>query len=118
MEEWKSVLRGAMKNAMRSRQANVVAVMRETLAALENAEAPPTSEAPIATQGDGPIAGSVAGLGAGEVARLKLTPEAAAATIDGELDELKKAISDALIVGENETAQVLRTKLDALIALR
>lgn len=50
---------------MRERQADAVAALRETLAAIDNAEAIDASAAPPVQHGV--IAGGVAGLGAGEV---------------------------------------------------
>jgi hypothetical protein len=66
IEEWKSVLRAALRDALRTRQAPAVAVLRETLAAIDNAEAADSSAAPPVQHGV--IAGGVPGLGARLVA--------------------------------------------------
>ncbi len=67
VDEWKTLLRTALRDAQRGRDGEAMAVLREALATIDNAEAPDVSHAP---SGDtGPIAGAVQGLGAGEIAR-------------------------------------------------
>ena len=73
-------MRRALPSAVRARDKQAVAALRSALAAIDNAEAVDTPQAPPG-QGPGsaaraeqtPIAGAVLGLGAGEVARRKLT---------------------------------------------
>lgn len=89
VEEWRAVLRAALKDAMRAREVDAVAVLRTTLAAIDNAEAADPRTAPVVQEGI--IAGGVAGLGAGEVARKVLSPEAVKAVIGRELAELREA---------------------------
>ena len=65
VEEGKSVVRAALQEALRARQTHVVSVLRETLGAIDDAEAAESSAAPSAQAGV--IAGGVSGLGAGEM---------------------------------------------------
>src|SRR5689334_20556189 len=44
--EWKSVLRERLKESMRGKDARLVSMYRETLAAIDNAEAPAVSQGP------------------------------------------------------------------------
>ncbi|MBL8953024.1 MAG: hypothetical protein JNK82_19760 [Myxococcaceae bacterium] len=112
VDGWKSALRAALKEAMRARQPQVVAVMRETLAAIDNAEAADLTAAPAVQQGV--IAGGVAGLGAGEVQRRSLTPEAVEAIVARELAELRAAAASYEGLGRGDEAAALRSKAEAL----
>ncbi len=116
VEEWKSELRTALREALRARRAHVVAVMRETLAAIDNAEAVDASAALPLQPGE--IAGSVAGLGAGEVPRRLLSPDAVAAIVDRELQERKHAADTYAALGRHDEASTLRLQLEALASLR
>ncbi|MGE6757459.1 hypothetical protein ACQKGO_05550 [Corallococcus interemptor] len=113
--EWKATLRAAMKDALRTRNTAASAVLRETLAAIDNAEAPGIQAAP--TSAGGPIAGSTEGLGSGEVPRLLLSPEAVDALIQRELQERRDAAALYLQLGRHEEARVLRTQVEVLQAL-
>lgn len=113
--EWKATLRAAMKDALRTRNAPASAVLRETLAAIDNAEAPDISIAPEPSGGG--IAGSTAGLGSGEVPRLLLSPEAVEALIQREIQERRDAAALYLRLGRSEEARVLQTQLEVLLAL-
>lgn len=115
VDEWKGILRAAVKEAMRARQAEVVAVMRETLAAIDNAEAPSLDHAPAA--GEGPIAGSAGALGAGEIARRALTAEEVLAIVHREIRERKEAAATWEALGKGEEAVRLRGQAEALAAL-
>ncbi|RYZ34392.1 MAG: hypothetical protein EOO71_39160 [Myxococcaceae bacterium] len=116
VDEWKATLRAALKDALRTRNAPVSAVLRETLAAIDNAEAPDVSAAPEAVVG-GVIAGGVEGLGKGEVSRLLLSPEAVAALIQGEIQERREAVALYLQLGKAEEARALSAQVDVLLAL-
>ncbi|MCP3097889.1 GatB/YqeY domain-containing protein [Myxococcus sp. K15C18031901] len=115
IHEWKSVLRAAMKDAMKARNAPAAAVLRETLAALDNAEAPDVSVAPA--QVGGVIAGSAGGLGSGEVPRLVLSPEAVDALIQKEVRERRAAEALYTGLGRHEEARVLKAQVEVLLAL-
>jgi len=115
VDEWKGVLRTALQEAMRARQAEAVAALRETLAAIDNAEAPPLAYAP--PPGEGPIAGSAAGLGAGEIARRALSAEEVLAIVQREIRERREAAATWEALGKGEEAARLRRQADALAAL-
>jgi uncharacterized protein YqeY len=115
VQQWKTVLRLALVEALRSRQAHAVAVIRETLAAIENAEAADPSAAPPVEQGM--IAGGVAGLGAGEVPRRTLSVEAVNAIVERELEERRDAATMYSALGRHDEASRLRRQLDVLVSL-
>lgn len=116
VDEWKAVLRAALREAQRARQPHVVTVLRETLGAIDNAEAAELSLSPARQQGT--IAGGVVGLGAGEVARKLLGPGDVEAIIARELEERRAAVAQYVGLGREEEAAVLRAQLAALEALR
>lgn len=115
VEEWRSVLRAALKEAMRGRRPDAVSVLRETLGAIDNAEAAESSAAPTAQPGV--IAGGVAGVGAGEVARKVLSPEAVNAIIERELQERREAIATFTSLGKTEEVERLTGQLEVLASL-
>jgi uncharacterized protein YqeY len=113
--EWKRVLRAALRDALRARQAPVVAVLRETLAAIDDAEAADPSAAPPVQPGV--IAGGVAGLGGGEVARRALAPQAVTAIIEREIQERRDAAATYAALGREEEARTLRLQAEVLVSL-
>lgn len=115
VDEWKSVLRAGLKEAMRERSTAKTAVLRETLAAIDNAEAADGSNAPGVQHGV--IAGGVAGLGAGEVARRSLTPEEVRAIVERELAEKREALTTYARLEKHEQAQTLGMQAEVLAAL-
>ncbi|RKG87174.1 hypothetical protein D7W82_14350 [Corallococcus sp. CA049B] len=115
VHEWKVTMRAALKEALRARNAPASAVLRETLAAIDNAEAPDMSVAPVSVGGG--IAGSAGGLGSGEVARLLLSPEAVEALIQRELQERRDAVELYTRLGKLEEARTLQAQVDVLLAL-
>jgi uncharacterized protein YqeY len=115
VEEWKVVLRGALRDAMRTRQAHAVAVFRETLAAIDNAGVADPSTAPPVQVGE--IAGGVAGLGAGEVPRRSLAPEDVVAIIEREIEERRDAAAKYSALGRDDQASTLRLQLELLVSL-
>ena len=114
-DDWRTTLRAALKVSMRSRQSDTVAALRETLAAIDNAEAVAQSAAPAVQQGV--IAGGVAGLGAGEVPRRALSPEEVQAVIDRELNERRAAAAAYAALGRHDEAERLNRQLEVLAAL-
>jgi uncharacterized protein len=116
VEAWKSVLRDALRGAQRARRTSAVAVFRETLAAIDNAEAADPSAAPPVQQHE-VIAGGVAGLGAGEVARRVLSAQEVAALIEREIQERRAAAATYEAHGRPEEANTLRSQIDLLVAL-
>ncbi|MBJ6763658.1 hypothetical protein JGU66_23050 [Myxococcaceae bacterium JPH2] len=115
VEEWKATLRTALKNALRNHETHGVAVLRELLAAIDNAEAPDLSHAPKAVLGE--VAGTAGGLGSGEVPRLLLSPETVRALVQREIQERRDAAAQLDSLGKHAEAQVLRAKVDVLLAL-
>lgn len=115
VSEWKQVLRGALTDAMRARRSAAMTVLREALAALDNAEAADLASAPRTEAGV--IAGGVAGVGAGEVARRSLTPEDARAVLERECLERQEAAASLEALGRGEEAARLREQLAVLRAL-
>jgi uncharacterized protein YqeY len=113
--EWKSALRAALKEALRERDSSSVSMYRETLAAIDNAEAPDLRHAPAATSLA--IAGAVVGLGAGDIPRLALSPEDVAAIVQRELRERRDAAASYDTLGRAEEAATLRGQADRLAAL-
>jgi uncharacterized protein YqeY len=85
----RSELRQALGAAMKTRDAIAVAAFRSALAAIDNAEAADTSDAPVIQPGA--IAGGVAGLGAGEVPRRLVSEEQATEIVLGQIAKWQAA---------------------------
>ncbi|QSQ26312.1 hypothetical protein JY651_15850 [Pyxidicoccus parkwayensis] len=115
VDDWKAILRAALKETLRTRNAPASAVLRETLAAIDNAEAPDLSVAPVPV--GGAFAGSAGGLGTGEVPRLVLSPDAVNAIIQKEIQERRDAEALYVELGRHAEANALRAQLDVLLAL-
>ena len=60
VDEWKALLRSAIKEAMRRREGHAVAALRETLAAIDNAEAVPAEHSGYVARSFGDPSGEVA----------------------------------------------------------
>lgn len=116
VDEWKGVLREELRTALRARQAHAVTVLREALAALDNAEAADPSAAPPVQHGV--IAGGVPGLGAGEVPRRTLSAEEVTAIVEREVQERRDAADAYAKLGRHDEASTLRLQADVLAALR
>ncbi len=110
------MLRAALKVAMRACQAEVVSALRETLAAIDHAEAVDLSLAPPLRSGV--IAQAADGLGAGDVPRRPLSPIEVQALIERELQERRDAATTFSALGQESQASALRRQLDVLEALR
>jgi uncharacterized protein YqeY len=115
IDGWKDVLREALRGALRARQAHAVAALRETLAAIDNAEAADAGAAPPVQHGV--IAGGVPGLGAGEVPRRALSAEAVTAIVEREIQERRDAADAYAKLGRHDEASTLRLQVDVLAAL-
>jgi uncharacterized protein YqeY len=115
VSEWKALLRARLHLALGARDRSAVAVLRETLAAIENAEAPPMRSAP-ASDG-GLFAGSVPGLGAGELPRLALAPDAVVAIVEREIRDRRDAAAEYVRLGRHAEAGALSSQADMLAAL-
>ena len=116
VDETKTALRTALKEAMRARNPESISVLREALAAIDNAEAADASAAPAVQAGV--IAGGVSGLGAGEVARKVLSPEAVAQIIERELKERRDAASTYTNLGRHDEAATLLRQAEVLAPFR
>lgn len=114
-DQWRDVLRAALREAMRERRTEAVSVLREMLAAIDNAEAVDASAAPPVQHGV--IAGGVPGLGAGEVPRRRLTGDEATAIIEREIAERRAAASSYAALGRDPEAAALNRQADILAAL-
>lgn len=114
--EWRDLLRAALRSALRDRQPDVVAALRETLAAIDNAEVMDPSAAPPVQHGV--IAGGVPGLGAGEVPRRCLSAEEVTTIVDREIDERRHAVMTYANLGREDQAAVFRRQVEALVALQ
>ena len=103
-------LRAALKESMRERDRAATAALRSALAALDNAEAVDPAGAGLVEVEHERIAGTVGGLGAGEVSRATLDEEGARAVVAGEVAERRAAADDYDRVGEDERAHALRAE--------
>jgi uncharacterized protein YqeY len=115
VEEWKALLRINLRQALGARQRHLIAVLRETLAAIENAEAPPATATLANT--NSAIAGSVSGLGAGEVPRLILTSKTVVELLAREINERTEAVGEYPKLGRSEEAAFLTSQVTVLSAL-
>jgi mRNA interferase MazF len=115
VDEWRSALRGRLLEASRARELHAVAVLREVLGAIDNAEAADVSAAPPVQPGV--IAGGVAGLGAGEVPRPVLSAQAVGEIVDRENRERREAAATYEALGQGEKAGWLRRQIEVLVSL-
>ncbi|HEY1098560.1 MAG TPA: hypothetical protein VGF99_06515, partial [Myxococcota bacterium] len=120
-DDVKARLRTAIREAMRARDSDLVSVYRDTLAALDNAEAPAQSSTPKPAMSSpavsSAVAGAVSGVGAGEVARLELSSADVAAVIEREGAERASSATQYEQLGRVAEAAVLRKQIAALSAL-
>ena len=118
VDDWKALLRARLREAMRARDASAVAVLRETLAAIDDAEARDAADAPIAPVAHaGGIAGGVRGLGAGDVARRELSAGDVARLIEREVEHRLHAAASFRAVGRVPEAEVQDQQAALLAAL-
>ena len=101
-------LRRALGMALKARQAGSVSALRSAMSAIGNAEAvDPAASRPGGT-GSPHFAGTVAGLGAGEAQRCRLTEADAVAIVRREAAEREAAASEYERGGRAEEAARLR----------
>lgn len=115
VDDWKILLRTVIRDAMRTREPHILSVARETLAAIDNAEARDGSLAP-AGQSE-VIAGAVEGIGAGEIARRVLRPDEVRGLVERELRERRDAAASYAALGRDQQADTLRRQGDVLETL-
>lgn len=106
-------LRDALTDALRSRDRVAVAALRSALSAIANAEAisPPP---PTAGAGSSYVAGGVAGLGAAEASRHRLTTADVEQIVQAELSERLQAAQEFDRTGHPARAERLRAEADVL----
>jgi uncharacterized protein YqeY len=105
-------LRAALPAAVKRRDTELVALLRATLGALENAEAVPGGE-----PGGLAIEASPVGVGAREVARRELSDDDVARLVAGEIAERREAAAVYAAAGRHEDAGRLRREADLLAEL-
>lgn len=114
VDEWKALLRDRLRAAQLARRGDDVTVLRETLAAIDNAEAPPAVTGPLS---DGAFAGSTAGVGATEVVRRELSPADVAAVVTREIAERRAAADTYTAHGRTGDAARLTAQAELLASL-
>ena len=111
-------MRRDLTAAMRARDKRAVAVLRSTLGAIDNAEAVDAAQAPQAGEerpaGEGGIAGTVAGVGAGEVERRALTAAEMEALVRREVAERRAAARGYERAGRAAHAERLNAEAELL----
>lgn len=111
---WRDFLRSELRAALRAKDVRVVSLVREVLSAIDHAEVPSDVAPPRAS--DGPIAGSVEGLGVTEVLRKVLAPEDVTALLHREVEVRRAACEQYGQLGRVEEARVLELQLAMLEA--
>jgi uncharacterized protein YqeY len=106
-------LRAALKDALRARDAVAVAAVRSALASLDNAGAVDPAAGPRTGAGEH-VAGGVAGLGAGEVARREVGEDERREIVAGEVAERRSAAAGYRDHGHGDRAARLDAEADVL----
>lgn len=111
-----SALRSALLVARKRRDADAIAALRTTLAAIANAEAVPTAPgtASASASTSWHVAGTVEGLGAAEAPRRMLSEDDVRAIVVAELTEREAAAARYRGLGHAERADRLIAEADAL----
>jgi uncharacterized protein len=109
-------LQAGLRVALKQRDTAAISALRSALAAIGNAEALP---APAAQGGEGGqyVAGSIAGLGAGEASRRVLTEAEIVGIVRTEIAERRVAAAHYEQAGHAARADRLRREADALAAV-
>jgi uncharacterized protein YqeY len=105
-------MRAALTRAMKARDGTAVRALRSVLAAIDNAEAADPSATPA--QQPGAIAGGVAGLGAGEVARRTVTEQDVRDIVSTAIAERDAAAAQYDALQRPDEAQRLRDEAAVL----
>jgi hypothetical protein len=108
-------MREALATAMKHRDRVATAALRSALAEIDNAEAVDSASAPRAQPGR--IAGAVAGLGAGEVARRTMTDDDVRAIVGNAVVEREAAAAQYEALHRPDDANRLRLEAAVLSAL-
>ena len=109
-------LRGALTEALRSRDSIAASALRSALSAIANAEAVPSANTSRGV-GSEHVAGAVAGLGAAEAARRGLTEHDVAAIVAAEISDRRSAAGDYERLGRSDQSARLRREADILAEL-
>jgi uncharacterized protein len=112
---WRQTLRARLMAARKDRDATRVSALRSALSVIDNAETPDSEPLQVAT--GGPVAGSVAGLGAAEVPRRVLTDSAIRELLRLEVDERLTAAERISAGGHPDRAVALRAEAAVLVDL-
>jgi uncharacterized protein YqeY len=112
VDELRDRLRDALKTAMKARDDVSRAAFRSALSVIDNAEAADLQDAP--PEEAGVIAGGVAGLGAGEVARKQRSDEQLVQLLRAEVARWESTAQDAERAGRTDDATSLRAEIAAL----
>lgn len=113
--EWKALLRARLTAAMRAKESLQVLVLRQLLSIVDQAGAVPLTAAPPPDAG--PIAQAVSGLGAGDVSRAEVSPEALLALLQREQSERLTSAETYETLGRGDEASRLRTEADLVARL-
>lgn len=106
-----------MTQALSSRDAVVAAAPRSALSAIANAEAVPPAETSSRQASSEHVAGAVAGLGASEAARRKLTEADVAAIITTEITDRRSSAREYERLGRADRSERLRREAEILADL-
>ena len=109
-------LRRALGDALKARDASTVSALRSAIGAIANAEAVEAGPDRPAGTGSAHFAGTVAGLGAGEAERHRLTEADVAAIVRQEAAEREAAAGEYERAGHTAEAARLRLGTRALMA--
>lgn len=115
VDEWKSLLRAAIRDALRARERTALSAFRDVLAAIDNAEAVGLDRAPAAQSEV--IAGAAQGVGAGDLARRELSPGYVREIVEREIRERRESATSYASLGREDAADELKQQADALEAL-
>ena len=105
-------LQVGLRSAMKAGDKASVKAFRSALSAIANSEAVDAADGPARVAG--PIAGSVRGLGAGDVPRVALTELDMLDIVDGEIASLAASAAQYDAFGETAAADDLRAQIRAL----
>lgn len=116
MNDLRDRLQAALKDALKRRDQSAIRAVRSALSAIANAEAVdagavPTQPPPAA---DPAVAGTVAGVGAAEVARRDLSDDDLKSIVTGEISDRRAAAETYEESGRTEPADRLRQEADLL----
>ncbi|MGA9597915.1 MAG: GatB/YqeY domain-containing protein [Acidimicrobiia bacterium] len=109
-------MRAALPAAMKARDKITVAALRSALAAIENAGAVATPDAPTPLIGNSGVAGAAIGVGATEVARRDLSEAHVTEIVRGEIAERQRAAATYEQAGRYDRARALRDEAAVLTA--